>query len=115
MKYDVESDFYICNNNRKLLQTSIIHRKSASGYKSEVTVYECESCESCIHKSKCTKAKDIRKMQVSKTFIEKRERSYRNITTEFILHCIGYNINKLYSKIQNRRTQNYLHELKSTD
>ncbi|WP_160678416.1 IS1182 family transposase [Clostridium sp. C8-1-8] len=154
MKYDAESDFYVCNNNRKLLPTSITHRRSASGYKSEVTIYECESCENCVHKSKCTKAKGNRKMQVSKTFIEKREESYRNITTEFgtklrmnrsiqvegafgvlksdyefnrfltrgkssvktefILLCIGYNINKLHSKIQNGRTQKYLHELKST-
>jgi len=39
MKYDAESDFYVCNNSRKLLPTSIIQRKSASGYKSEVTIY----------------------------------------------------------------------------
>jgi len=154
MKYNAESDFYICHNHRKLIPTSIIHRKSASGYKSEVTVYECESCDNCAHKVKCTKAKGNRKMQVSKTFVEKREISYKNITTEFgtklrmnrsiqvegafgvlksdyefnrfltrgknsvktefILLCFGYNINKLHSKIQNERTQNHLHELKTT-
>jgi len=154
MKYDAESDFYICHNDKKLISTSIIHRKSASGYKSEVTVYECENCDNCAHKVKCTKAKGNRKMQVSKTFVEKREISYKNITTEFgtklrmnrsiqvegafgvlksdyefnrfltrgknsvktefILLCFGYNINKLHSKIQNERTQNHLHELKST-
>lgn len=154
MKYDAESDFYICHNHKKLIPTSIIHRKSASGYKSEVTVYECENCDNCNHKVKCTKAKGNRKMQVSKKFVEKREISYKNITTEFgtklrmnrsiqvegafgvlksdyefnrfltrgknsvqtefILLCFGYNINKLHSKIQNERTQNYLHELKPT-
>lgn len=62
MKYDAQSDFYICHNNRKLIPTSIIHRKSASGYKSEVTVYECECCDNCTHKVKCTKAKGNRKM-----------------------------------------------------
>jgi transposase len=117
-------------------------------------VYECESCDNCPHKAKCTKAKGNRKMQVSKTFVEKREISYNNITTkkgaqlrmnksiqvegafgvlksdyefnrfltrgknsvktEFILLCFGYNINKLHSKIQNERTQNHLHKLKST-
>ncbi len=154
MKYDAESDFYICHNNRKLIPTSIIYRKSASGYKSEVTVYECENCDNCDYKVKCTKAKGNRKMQVSKTFVEKREISYKNITTEFgtklrmnrsiqvegafgvlksdyefnrfltrgknsvqtefILLCFGYNINKLHSKIQNEKTQNHLHELKTT-
>lgn len=70
MRYDAESDFYICHNNRKLIPTSIIHRTSASGYKSEVTVYECENCDNCIHKIKCTKAKGNRKMQVSKVFVK---------------------------------------------
>ena len=37
-----------------------------------------------------------------------------SVKTEFILLCFGYNINKLHSKIQNGRTQNHLHELKST-
>lgn len=82
MKYDAEADFYICHNGKKLLPISVIHRKSASGYKAEVTVYECESCDNCVHKTKCTKAKGNRKMQVSKKFVEKREISYRNITTE---------------------------------
>lgn len=154
MKYDAESDFYICHNHKKLIPTSIIHRKSTSGYKSEVTVYECENCDNCDLKVKCTKAKGNRKMQVSKTFVEKREISYKNITTEFgtklrmnrsiqvegafgvlksdyefnrfltrgknsvqtefILLCFSYNINKFHSKIQNERTQNHLHELKTT-
>jgi len=30
MKYDVESDIYICHNDKKLVPTSIIHRKSVS-------------------------------------------------------------------------------------
>lgn len=83
MKYDAKSDSYTCYNNRKLVPTSIFHRKSASGYKAKVTVYECENCDHCTYKLRCTKAKGNRKMQVSKTFVEKREISYRNITTEF--------------------------------
>ncbi|NRT73339.1 transposase [Clostridium beijerinckii] len=46
-------------------------------------MYECENCDNCDYKVKCTKAKGNRKMQVSKTFVEKREISYKNITTEF--------------------------------
>ena len=70
MKYDEESDFYICHNNRKLMPTSIIYRISTSAYKSQVKVYECENCDNCAHKVKCTKAKVNRKMQVSKTFVK---------------------------------------------
>jgi len=49
----------------------------------EVTVYECENCDNCAYKAKYTKAKGNRKVQVSKTFVEKRELSYENITTKF--------------------------------
>ncbi|URZ05456.1 IS1182 family transposase ISCpe5 [Clostridium felsineum] len=82
MEYDAKTDTYTCHNNRKLIKSSILHRKSASGYESEVTVYECENCDNCTLKSKCTKAKKNRKMQVSKTFVKKREISYNNIKTE---------------------------------
>jgi len=82
MAYDSETDTYTCHNGKQLRPASIIHRKSVSGYEAEVTVYECESCDNCPHKAKCTKAKGNRKMQVSKTFVEKREVSYKNITTE---------------------------------
>ncbi|NRY62000.1 hypothetical protein DZE40_003095 [Clostridium beijerinckii] len=62
MKYDAESNFYICHNYRRLIPTAIIHKKSAIGYNSEVAVYECETHDKCTHKVKCTKAKLNRKM-----------------------------------------------------
>lgn len=82
MTYDKTNDIYICNNKKQLKAKGIIHRKSANGYLAEVTVYECESCEGCPCKEKCTKAKGNRIMQVSKTFIEKQQKSYENIMTE---------------------------------
>lgn len=39
-------------------------------------------------------------------------RGKNSVKTEFILLCIGNNINKLHSKMQKERTQNHLHELK---
>lgn len=154
MTYNSESDSYICHNNQILKTIGKTHRKSVSGYVSEATIYECENCNECTLKEKCTKAKGNRRMQVSKTFIEKREISYENITTElgtklrmnrsiqvegafgvlkndyqfnrfltrgknsvkteFMLLCFGYNINKLHSKIQNKRCGMHLHELKET-
>ena len=47
-----------------------------------ITYYECESCEGCPHKKCCTRAKGNRKMQLSKKFIEQRQKSLENITTE---------------------------------
>ncbi len=82
MTYNAEADEYTCHNQKQLKPIYTFNKKSATGYVSEVTVYECESCEGCPYKEKCTKAKGNRRMQVSKTFIEKRQKSYENITSE---------------------------------
>lgn len=81
MAYDSEKDEYTCHNGKQLKKAGIIHRTSATGFCSDVTVYECEDCNNCTYKSKCTKAQGNRKMQVSKRFVEKRQISYENITT----------------------------------
>ena len=153
MTYNAEVDEYTCYNQKQLKPIYTFNKKSATGYVSEVTVYECESCAGCPHKEKCSKAKGNRRMQVSKTFIEKRQKSLDNITTEtgvllrmnrsiqsegafgvlkqdrqfdrfltkgkpnvtteLLLLCFGYNVNKLHAKIQNERCGKPLHDLKS--
>jgi transposase len=40
-------------------------------------------------------------------------RGKNSVKTEFLLLCLGYNVNKLHSKIQNDRCGKDLHELKS--
>lgn len=82
MSYDEEKDEYTCHNGKKLKAVGITHRNSASGYRSEITVYECEDCSNCPYKMKCTKAQGNRRMQVSKTFVEKRMKSYENVKSE---------------------------------
>ncbi len=82
MFYNAETDEYTCHNEKQLKPVGMTHRTSATGYQSEITVYECEDCSNCPHKSRCTKAKGNRRMQVSKKFVEKRQVSYKNITTE---------------------------------
>ncbi|BAH05576.1 hypothetical protein CKR_0525 [Clostridium kluyveri NBRC 12016] len=58
-----------------------MYRTSATGYKSKITIYECDDCSSCKFKPKCTKAAGNRRMQVSKTFVKKRQISLENITS----------------------------------
>ena len=53
MKYDPETDEYICTNGRKLKRLYDRHSKNRNGYVSTVTVYECESCQGCPYKDKC--------------------------------------------------------------
>lgn len=141
MDYDEQTDSYICNQGRKLPAVKVYKSKTASGYETELTEYECESCVDCPVKSKCTRSSGNRKIQVSKKFLDYREISLSNITspkgivlrinrsiqaesafgvmkedmrfrrfltrgqvnisTEFMLLCFGFNINKLYSKRMN--------------
>jgi len=82
MIYDEEADEYTCHNQKKLKPAGVTHKTSATGYRSDISLYECENCEGCAYKSKCTKATGNRRMQVSRTFVEKREISYRNIMSE---------------------------------
>jgi transposase len=79
MAYDSEKDEYTCQNGRKLKPTYTGIRKSKSGFESEITYYECESCENCSYKKGCTRSKNNRKMQVSKKFISQRQKSLENI------------------------------------
>jgi len=153
MVYNAETDEYTCRNEKQLKVIYTYKKKSGTGYISEVTVYECESCDGCPYKEKFTKAKGNRRMDVSKAFIKKRQKSYENITSEFgtqlrvnrsiqsegafgvlkedrqfdrfltrgkpnvttelLLLCFGYNINKLHAKIQNERCGIDLHEIKA--
>jgi transposase len=154
MRYLEEADAYVCANDRILWPIGIHHKKSGSGYRSRLTVYECEDCSECAIKSKCTKAQGNRRMELSKTFVEERKKSYENIMTkqgiklrvnrsiqvegafgvlkhdydfnrfltrgknnvktEFMLLCLGYNINKLHAKIQNERIGKHLHSVKES-
>ncbi len=82
MAYDAGKDEYTCQNGKKLKVVYTGKRMSKSGFESEITYYECESCEGCPHKKNCTRAKGNRKMQLSKTFLRQRDQSLRNITSE---------------------------------
>lgn len=82
MFYDPVKDEYTCYNNKQLKPVGVTHRKSATDYRSEITIYESEDCSGCPYKEKCTKAQGNRRMQVSKSFVEKREKSYENIMSE---------------------------------
>lgn len=82
MKYDPENDEYTCENDKKLHVVATTKRKSKSNFESEITVYECENCLDCPYKKNCTKAKGNRQLHISKKFIEQRQKSLENITSE---------------------------------
>ena len=93
MNYDEEGDFYVCAAGKKLLRTGSRIRRSKSGFESTVLIYECEDCSKCPYKSKCTKAKGNKHLNVSYNFIKLRENSGENIKTDLgILYRINRSI-----------------------
>ena len=82
MDYDEANDEYICHAGKRLRPIAVRKQKSKSGYISDVTIYECETCTDCPHREKCTKSRNNKRLYVSKSFIEKRQESYENILSE---------------------------------
>lgn len=82
MTYDTENDSYTCRAGKILSPLYVKKQRSKNGYESDVTVYECANCSGCPQKDKCTKAKENKRLYVSKNFIEHRRTSYENIMSE---------------------------------
>ena len=87
MAYDAELDEYTCQVGRKLRAKYTGIQETKSGYKREVTYYECDSCADCPFKKKCTRARQNRKLQVSKKFIAQRAASLERITAKKAFCC----------------------------
>ncbi|AQS10503.1 transposase DDE domain protein [Clostridium saccharobutylicum] len=81
MSYNAQEDYYICAVGNKMLLRGITKKKSKSGYQATVSIYECEKCDGCKYKDKCTKAKGNKQIYVAKNFMRLRKKSLQNITT----------------------------------
>lgn len=73
MFYDSEKDYYVCAAGKKLLFKGTKRKKSKSGFESIVSIYECENCNECQYKNKCTKAKGNKHLHVAKNFMRLRK------------------------------------------
>ena len=90
IKYDSGNDFYTCRNNKKLVVDHLEHSKSKTGYVSEKTVYRCEDCSNCPHKSDCIKGNNCKTpleertktLYVAKTFLKKRKEDLERILSD---------------------------------
>jgi transposase len=82
MPYDSDTDTYTCPAGQTFKAIGEKTRKSRSGFEAAVTIYECFACEGCPQKALCTKAKDNRRMEVSKDFLALCQASLERITSE---------------------------------
>lgn len=82
LKYVFLKDEYICPKGRKLKFTHISKRKTKAGYEQTYRNYECESCNKCELKDKCTKAKGNRKIQINMKLNMHKNIVRKNLTSE---------------------------------
>ena len=90
MKYDSESDRYICKNGKHLIADHIKNSKSKTGYVSEKTIYKCEDCNGCKYKSDCIKGNNCKTpleertktLHVAKTFLKYRQEDLKRILSD---------------------------------
>lgn len=81
LEYNESSDYYICRNNKKLIVSNVIKRKSKTGYQSEKTIYTCEDCSKCPFKSSCIKGSNckapledrVKNLETAKLFNRQRK------------------------------------------
>ena len=90
MPYDPEGDFYTCMNGSQLKACYTKKRKTASGYLREETIYRCDDCLGCPHKSECIKGKNwkipeeerFKTLSVSRKFERQRKECLERIVSE---------------------------------
>lgn len=90
MEYNEDEDFYICRNDKKLIVSNVIKRKSKTGYISEKTIYTCEDCSNCQYKGSCIKGNNfktpleerVKKLETSKIFNKQRKDGLERILSD---------------------------------
>lgn len=83
MPYDQAKDEYLCPFGRKLAFRRTKHRKSDTGYISQIRVYECEDCTGCPHRSACTKSQSYnRRIEVNERLEELKAEARNNLLSE---------------------------------
>jgi transposase len=82
LEYDENQDFFICPNNKKLVYKETIEKKTINGYVQTKRVYECENCQGCPLKEKCTKAKGNRTIHLNRNLEKHKKIAEENLKSE---------------------------------
>ena len=90
MPYDPEGDFYTCMNDCKLKNCGTKERRTGSGYIRKETIYRCNECLGCPHKSECIKGRNwkipeegrFKSLSVSRKFERQRKECLERIVSE---------------------------------
>lgn len=79
---DESNKSFTCPAGRKLTFRETQEREQKSGFKYQVEVYECESCEGCPFKSACTKGSGNRQIHFNRRLDGYRRQAYKRLTSD---------------------------------
>ncbi len=85
MAYFRSGDYYVCRNERLLVNVGSSTEHSKDGSEKSVTRYRCEDCHGCPYRAQCCKAKDPEKQKelvICREFVNFRQASLARITTD---------------------------------
>ena len=91
MTYDEEKDCYLCRNGKEIGWICDRKTKTATGYIRTTSIYRCDDCKGCPHKTECIKGNNcktpmedrMKTLQVSKTMKQKRQEDLERITSDY--------------------------------
>jgi len=82
MPYDPQQDRFICPGGRNMVYLKTEKKQTKNGFQTERRIYECEGCQGCLLKKKCSRAVGNRRLQVSFRLWAYREQAKQNLLSE---------------------------------
>ena len=82
MLYDIESDRFICADNRKLKHIGNWKHVTEAGYETQRNIYRCEDCSGCSHADLCKKSVGPRTIRISHRLNELKTKANENLCSE---------------------------------
>jgi transposase len=82
MLYDPQNDRFICPSGKMPTFREEKEVITSTGYLTCIRIYECESCEGCPFKSRCTKSETNRTIQVNRKLEAYKEKMRKNLNSE---------------------------------
>lgn len=80
--YHAQQDYYVCPQGQKLLMRELKTITTKTGYKSQVKIYQCEGCDGCPFKDKCTRSEKDRTIEVREKLDKYKNQARDNLTSE---------------------------------
>ena len=82
LPYDADKDQFICPNNQPIEFQMETTKKSKSGYRSQIRVYECKHCSDCPLAGQCKSGKGNRQIKFSPAFDAYKIQVKANLSSE---------------------------------